>query len=238
MISLQPANDRGLAHAHRGGSEDRGSRPENRPLLLVSGATATVRRYAAHPHLGRLIQPRNGNRVADLSTGDLWWAADNDCFQGLDPDAYLNMLSLIATTDTRKLLFVTVPDVVADSHGTFALFCAWLPALRKRNLPIALVAQDGLTSDQVPWGELAALFIGGSTTWKEGPEAAALIHKAHEREVWIHIGRVNTERLLRYFDALGIDSFDGTQFSMFPETYIPRWLRRLEHRQIGMVELL
>jgi hypothetical protein len=148
----------------------RSSLPENRPLLLVSGATTTVNRLAGHPHLGRLVQPRNGNRIDDLATCGLWWAADNDCFQGLDPDEYLAMLNAIAQSDRSQLLFVTVPDVVADAHGTLVLFRAWLPALRKRQLPAALVAQDGLTPDAVPWQNIVALFIGGSTTWKRGPK--------------------------------------------------------------------
>jgi hypothetical protein len=229
---------RRLTPALRGGGEARGSLPENRPLLLVSGATTTVRRYAGHAHLGRLVQPRSRNRLDDVAASGLWWAADNDCFQGLDPDEYFVMLNAIGQVDTSRLLFVTVPDVVADSHGTLALFRSWLPALRKRGLPAALVAQDGLAPEQVPWSELAALFIGGSTRWKEGPAAAALIRAAHDRGVWVHVGRINTERRLRYFDALGIDSFDGTQFSWFAETYIPRWLERLKHRQHGMMEAL
>lgn len=227
---------RRLTTAPGGGGEARSSLPANRPLLLVSGATTTVRRYAGHPHLGRLVQPRNGNRLDEVAASGLWWAADNDCFQGLDPDQYFTMLNALCTTDTTRLLFVTVPDAVADSHGTLALFRAWLPALRKRALPAALVAQDGLTVDQVPWHELAALFIGGSTAWKEGPTAAALIRAARARQVWVHVGRINTERRLRHFDALGIDSFDGTQFSMFAGTYLSRWLQRLEYRQLELLE--
>lgn len=226
------------ATALRGGGRDRGSLPENRPLLLVSGATTTVQRLAGHPHLGRLVQPRNGNSIETLAHCGLWWAADNDCFQGLDPDEYMTMLNAIAHTDISRLLFVAVPDVVADAHGTLVLFRAWLPALRKRGLPAALVAQDGLTPGAVPWSELAALFIGGSTAWKAGRPAAALIEEARARGVWVHVGRINTLRRLRYFDALGIDSFDGTQFSMFAETYLPRWLERLRYRQHGAAEVL
>jgi hypothetical protein len=210
-----------------GGGAASGSRPENRPLLLVSGATATVGRLAGHPHLGRLVQPRSGNKISAVAASGLWWAADNDCFQGLDPDAYLTMLNRLAAVSREHLLFVTVPDIVADAHGTLALFRSWLPALRKRRLPVALVAQDGLTSEATPWADLAALFIGGSTAWKEGEDAAALIRDARTRGVWVHVGRCNTARRFRHFDAVGIDSFDGTQFSWFSETYLPPWLEML-----------
>lgn len=208
----------------RAGGAGWGSLPENRPLLLVSGATATVRRYAGHPHLGRLVQPRSWNAIRELAESGMYWAADNDCFQGLDPDAYMTMLNALAQVDTSRLLFVTVPDVVADAHGTRALFRAWLPALRRRGLPPALVAQDGLTPEDTPWGELAALFIGGSTSWKEGNEAAVLVQAARACGVWTHVGRVNTWRRFRHFDALGVDSFDGTQFSRYPDTYLGPWL--------------
>lgn len=221
----------------RDGSRAKGSLPENRPLLLVSGATATVERLAGHPHLGRLVQPRSWNSISDLAACGLWWAADNDCFQGLDPDEYLAMLNAIAQTDTARLLFVAVPDVVADAHGTLVLFRAWLPALRKRQLPPALVAQDGLTPDMVPWEDIACLFIGGSTTWKEGEEAEALIHEARARDCWCHIGRCNSRRRIRYFVSLGVDSFDGTGFSMFPDTHIPWGLTYCETKQFRLWEV-
>jgi hypothetical protein len=210
------------------------SLPENRPLILVSGATRTVAQLAGDPHLGRLVQPRNGNSIAQLARCGMWWAADNDCFQGLDPAAYTAMLSTIARHPRDRLLFVTAPDVVADAAATAALFDAWLPQLRAHQLPVALVAQDGLTPDAVPWHQLAALFIGGSTAWKLGEEAAALIAAARARSVWVHVGRLNTEPRLRHFDALQIDSFDGTQFSRWPATYLPAWLARLRYRQLPL----
>lgn len=213
------------------------SLPENRPLLLVSGATTTVNALAGHPHLGRLLQPRNGNRIDEIATCGMWWAADNDCFQGLDPDAYFTMLNQIAHVDCSRLLWVAVPDVVADAHATLALFRAWLPALRKRRLPAALVAQDGLTVAQVPWDDIACLFIGGSTEWKEGDDVPLLIRAAKARGTLVHVGRVNTMRRLRMFEHLDIDSFDGTQFSWFSQTYPPSWLERLRCRQEAMPEV-
>jgi len=72
------------------------ARPESSPaanlLLLVGGATTTVRKYMAHPHLGRFTQPRSQNNLADLAGCGLPWAVDNDALQGLDADAYLAML--------------------------------------------------------------------------------------------------------------------------------------------------
>lgn len=230
------------ASAPRGGEAPAGSRPENTPLLLVCGASATVGRLSGHPHLGSLVQPRAGNRIADIAASGRWWAADNDALAGVDPDRYLRMLDQIAAADRARLLLVTVPDAVemtdagprGDWGGTLWLWKAWRAAVVRRGLPGAIVLQDGATPDTVPWDEVAAVFVGGSTAWKEGPEAASLLREAGRRGVWRHVGRVQTERRLKLLDAVGFDSFDGTQFSRFSETYLPAWLERLRWRQAGL----
>jgi hypothetical protein len=48
---------RRLAAHPSGEARPNGSLPENTPLLLVGGATATIRRLSPHPHLGRFTQP-------------------------------------------------------------------------------------------------------------------------------------------------------------------------------------
>lgn len=211
-------------------------------ILLVNGATATVRRYAGHPALGRLVQPRSGNDIGALAACGMPWAADNDALAGVQPDALLAMWNAIAAADTSRLLFVTAPDAVeltpagprGDWHGTRWLWRCWLPALRARNLPAAIVAQDGATAESVPWDDIRALFIGGSDAFKLGPAAAMLCGSARARGVHVHVGRVNSMRRLGYIERMGADSFDGGQFSMFPDTYIPRYLARLEYRQHHM----
>lgn len=92
------------------------------------------------------------------------------------------------------------------------------------------MAQDGSERKPPPWTELDALFIGGSTAWKESSHAAALCIEARRRGKWVHVGRVNTVRRLRKFDGIA-DSIDGTKFSRFPATYLPRWCQILAYRQ-------
>jgi hypothetical protein len=54
-------------------------------LLLVTQAMPQMRKHD-HPNLGRLVTPRH---FCSLHEHAGWpWAADNDCFQRLDPDAY------------------------------------------------------------------------------------------------------------------------------------------------------
>lgn len=209
--------------------------------VFVSGATATVRSYADSPYIGRLIQPRNGNDVAELSTCGLDHGADNDALQGVDPIKLLALWQQLAAARSPWLRFVAAPDAVeltpdgprGDWHGTLWLWRCWRRALSDLALPAAIVAQDGATVDTVPWNEIAALFIGGSTTWKLSQSAALLIRAAAARGLWVHVGRVNSMRRLAHFDQLPVDSFDGGQFSMFPDTYIPRYLARLQYQQKG-----
>ena len=81
-------------------------------ILLVSGATTTVTRYAGHPALGRLVQPRSWNRVDAIARSGQPWGADNDALAGVKPDAYLSMLDAIARAPRDQLKFVAAPDAV------------------------------------------------------------------------------------------------------------------------------
>ena len=72
------------------------------------------------------------------------------------------------------------------------------------------------------------LFLGGSTDWKLGPAARALTAEAKRRGKRVHMGRVNSLKRLRYADAIGCDSADGTCLTYAPDANLPRllaWLR-------------
>ena len=193
-------------------------------LLLVTQAMPQMRRHD-HPKLGRLVTPRH---FCSLREHEGWpWAADNDCFGRLDPHAYSAMLDALVGAPGR-CLFVTVPDVVADAHATARLFEVWWRALARRGLPAALVAQDGLEHLgcwlSLLWPRVDALFIGGSTEWKLGPSAEALVAEARRRGKWVHMGRVNSARRIRYAASIGCDSVDGTKWVRWRDTYLERGL--------------
>lgn len=190
--------------------------------------------------LGVLLTPSNGNREWWADRPEVVWACDNDCFRGLDAPAYLRMLARVLTFKTRPA-WVSCPDVVGNATETLRRFEAWEPLLRELGLPAALVGQDGLTPDVVPWDRIACLFVGGTTAWKLGDDAFTLCVEAKRRGKLVHLGRVNTLRRITYFtrrarDA-GItpDSFDGTGFSAYGDKRIPlavRWVdRSLTDRQ-------
>lgn len=210
--------------------------------LLVSGATATLDRHAGHPQLGRLITPDNGNAVEGLMSWEFVGADNSTLGQfGVRPDYLLRMWDRLAVLRPPGLRFVACPDDARKTSegievtwpGTLALWRCWRDALMVRRLPAAIVLQDGATVDTVPWEEISAVFVGGTTTWKLSKAAALLIRVAHKKGKWTHVGRLNTMGRLAHFDPLPVDSFDGTQFSMFPDTYIPRWLHRLKYKQEG-----
>lgn len=188
-------------------------------LLLVAKAHETILKHQ-HPNVGRLVGPRHYHRIAETAEF-MPWAADNDAYSGFDPDKYMLMLDKIQ--GVPGCLFVTAPDVVGDALKTDERFYVWEPALRVRGLPIAYVGQDGATVKTVPWADMSALFIGGSTQWKLSADAHALVEEAQRRGKWVHMGRVNTWRRLKYAKSIGVDSIDGTQFSMFTDTYLPRF---------------
>lgn len=207
-------------------------------LNLVTTAHPTLHQHPGpagelvHPNLGRLVQPRHTSSVEATAAAGIPWAADNDCFQGLDAPAFYAMCDRLV--GLPGCLFVTVPDIVGDARATARQFEKWAPALERRGLPVALVLQDGLESPamrpwlEATWHRLDAVFVGGSTEFKLGPAAAELALEARDRGLWVHWGRVNTERRIRIIASTSAaDSFDGTKWSRFRKTYLPDCLRLL-----------
>ena len=199
-------------------------------IILVSGATATLRQLPSDAPIGHLYTPRAGNDPAVIFGSGRVVAADNDCFNGLDRVRYLRMLRRLQPYADR-IAWLAAPDVVGDAAATLARWRLWTPTLRYYGYRLAYVAQDGSEVLPPPWGELDCLFVGGTTAWKENRHAAALAHEAKQRGKWLHVGRVNTVRRLRLIDNWQPDSIDGTQFSRFAATYLPRWCQIVGYRQ-------
>jgi hypothetical protein len=211
-------------------------------LLLVTSAHPTLQPHRT-PSLGRLVQPRHFSSLPQTILSGWPWAADNDCFQGLSHRRYCLMLdrlqeALIAANNGERRgecwrgrpLFVSVPDVVADSRTTAYLWGVWADAVRRRGLPLAFVAQNGCNHPRMspPWHEFDAVFIGGDTAWKLGPEARRIVRVCKGRGKWVHMGRVNTLRRLRYAESIGVDSVDGTGWVKWRDANLHRGLTFLD----------
>lgn len=188
-------------------------------MLLVSGGTAQFGPLVqTRPDIfGVLAVPRAGNSLPEYCK----WAGDNGAFSGFDEAKFEAMLEKHRWAKER-CLFVTAPDVVGDHLATHRLFREWEPRIREYGYPVALVAQDGLTPETTPWPYIDAVFIGGTTRWKLGADAAHILQAARLRGKWLHMGRVNTKRRLIYAAALGCDSVDGSGWSRFPSSMLER----------------
>lgn len=203
-------------------------------LILVHTAHPQAVKHAG-PGFGRLLSPRQFSRAHDTAQAGIPWAADNDCFQRLDADAYRRMLASIYGLPGCK--FVVAPDVVGDWERTRELWDEWQPELSAAWLPMAYVAQDGQPDGEVPWRSIDALFIGGTTKFKLSAEAEQLGRKAKRLGLWLHMGRVNSRRRFDYARATGCDSIDGTKFSRWRDRWLPDALTwHADHLQTRLEE--
>lgn len=192
---------------------------------FANPSTTRVRDAMATGLLDCIETPKQRNRpVADAT-----WCADNGCFGKGYPGDDKWFAWLRNNVDRASTcLFAVAPDVVGDAVATLARSVPWLARIRALGYPAALVAQNGLEDLEVPWDDFDVLFIGGDTEWKLGPHARALTAEAKRRGKWVHMGRVNSEKRLRYADAIGCDSADGTYIAFGPNKNLPdvlAWLR-------------
>ena len=187
-------------------------------MLYLSGVV--------RPDMPAMLTPDIGNRIPE----EQQWAADNGCFtqpKRYSDERYLAWL-VKQTYALDRCLFATAPDVVGDAVATLARSMPMLPRIREAGYPAALVAQDGLTPDMVPWDDIDALFIGGTTEFKESEAAFSLCQEARARGKWVHMGRVNSAKRLRYAHEIGCDSADGTFISFAPTENLGRMLAWLD----------
>ena len=163
------------------------------------------------------------------------FAADNGCFvqsEKYSDEGYLNWLNKL---DRKSCLFATAPDVVGDAEKTRERSYPMLPKIRSLGFKAAFVIQDGETPDHILWDELDAIFVGGSTSWKLGPEAADIVSEAKKRNKWVHMGRVNSFKRMRLAAAIGCDSVDGTHVAFAPDKNreeVKQWIKELKQQPL------
>lgn len=122
-----------------------------------------------------------------------------------DDEGYVGLLHRAANADTRPE-WVAVPDVVCDRESTLRSWALWSPAVMNMlpSTPLAFVVQNEMTKSDVPAGA-HVIFVGGSTEWKWKTVAYWCEHFAR-----VHVGRVNTEKLLWQAHRAGAESCDGS----------------------------
>ncbi len=127
-------------------------------LYLANASSAKVRDAMTRGELGQMCTPAERRTPLDGVT----WAADNGCYgKGYPGDAgYLAWLDA-QRPHAGRCLFATAPDVVGDAAATLIRSAPFFAPIRALGYPAALVAQNGLTPDMVPWDDIDALFLGG-----------------------------------------------------------------------------
>jgi hypothetical protein len=199
--------------------------------LLVSNANNRYKRLASKrpmpPKPEKFLGDFLGPRCTKARDHTPIWAADNDAFSGFSPKKYLKMLDLIAKAK-KPPAFVTAPDVVCDHFASVDLLLRWLPELQQRNLPIGFVLQNGCEAawdyhisrgEWFPWDEVDCFFIGGDTPFKFSPFIQKFTAFA-SCEKWIHMGRVNSVKRLRYAMRIGCHSCDGSGMACFTNSVL------------------
>lgn len=160
--------------------------------------------------VGQLLTPLTRYRLRDPSKK---WAMDNGGFKQVDGPGLLALLEREAH-HRENCLFVAVPDVVGCARRTLEVFERW-----KARIPsgwkLALVCQDGQEDLPIPWDDISAIFIGGSTKWKLSEHVAHIIRAAKALDKWTHVGRVNDPARFLHFEEMGADSCDGTGLARY-----------------------
>lgn len=195
-------------------------------LYLATASTSQVRDSMTAGLLGQLRTPDSGHRIVPGAT----WAADNGCF---NPRTFrITRWGCWLDAQPRTALWAVVPDVVADHEATLRRWHRLAPWVIAKGFAPAFVAQDGCTPADIP-ADAACLFVGGSTEWKLSPASVAVMREAKRRGMWVHVGRVNSRRRLRWCADLGdvVDSVDGTYLAFGPDVNLPRLLSWLHPAQ-------
>lgn len=132
---------------------------------------------------------------------------------------------------THKPLWIAVPDVVADREGTLQSWFRHFPRVAAFGTPLAFVVQDGMTPEDVP-SNAAVVFVGGTTDWKW--RNLRIWTDSFER---VHVGRVNTERMLWMAHEVGAESCDGTGWFRGDKAQLAGLLRYLDESTNGRKQL-
>ncbi len=177
-------------------------------MLDTNDDLATCREEIGFP-VEQLFTPltRYSNRHPDAH-----FAIDNGAFSRFNRQSFE---SLLEREKPRRHLcrFVAAPDVVGSARRTLEVFDYWFPLLG--GWPVALVAQDGQEDLPIDWDSIAAVFIGGSTRFKESNESIAIVKAAKAIGKWVHVGRVNSPTRFETFLEYGVDSIDGSGLAQY-----------------------
>lgn len=144
------------------------------------------------------------------------FAIDNGAFSGFRHQEFDRLLAR-EQPRVAGCLFVTCPDIVANHRRTLELWDRRARFIDPDAWPVAFVAQDGSENGDIPWDDMAALFVGGGDPWKDSAASADIVRTAKTLGVHVHVGRVNQIKRYEHFAALGADTCDGSGVAQYDE---------------------
>ncbi len=183
-------------------------------LVLIDGSPEKIAhlRQAHGEIIGQLRTPLTKYRRAHQTP----YALDNGCFTEFRETTWLRMVKeAYLCRASEPALFVTLPDIVGSAARTAELFDIYQD--QTEGVPRALVLQDGIENQQIPWRAIDAVFIGGSDNFKISESALAAARAAKILGKWVHVGRVNTWHRLNIWFPLA-DSIDGTGVTLYNDS--------------------
>lgn len=171
--------------------------------------------------MGHLFSPddKNGTPRTEYP-----WALDNGVYGAWSENREWTSEPLFRFLDKYGWLtpmWVAVPDWVADRDETLRRWEKFAPSIKAYGMPLAFVVQDGMTVEDVP-SDADVVFVGGSPEWKWRN-----LLQWTENFNRVHVGRVNTYRLLWMAHRAGAESCDGTG-----------WFRGDRKQLAGLIEYL
>lgn len=182
-------------------------------MVMPSNNTGFDAGYLFGKHPGRLAHLHSCERLCEPRQG-IPWALDNGVFGAFttgrvwSEEPFYEFLDEYAAW---KPLWCVVPDSVGNRDETLRMWDHHAPALQAFGVPLAMAVQDGMTPTDVP-KEASIVFVGGTTSWKW--RNLKTWTEAFPR---VHVGRVNSLRLLLMAENAGAESCDGTGWFRSPK---------------------
>jgi hypothetical protein len=182
-------------------------------MVMPSNNTGFDAGYLFGKHPGRLAHLHSCERLCEPRQG-IPWALDNGVFGAFttgrvwSEEPFYEFLDEYAAW---KPMWCVVPDSVGNRDETLRMWDHHAPALQAFGVPLAMAVQDGMMPSDVP-KEASIVFVGGTTSWKW-----------RNLKTWtaafprVHVGRVNSLRLLLMAENAGAESCDGTGWFRSPK---------------------
>ena len=175
--------------------------------FLIDGSANRIkqRRLQADELIaGQLLTPLTKYKKCEVVFG-----VDNGGFTGAKPEGFSKILKRYWEFK-EHCLFAAVPDKVGNHKDTLEMWDIYnhLADGYKK----AFVVQDGF--DGYP-KNADALFIGGSTEFKDSKECEEIVLAGLADDMHVHIGRVNTYERFYNFHCIGAHTCDGSGISMY-----------------------